>query len=79
MAASRVELFKVKALGLSTSDAELVLGGNLLRLISKVRSHIRMPSTAPSALGSVPQYAVPTAPMSATPGFTLAAYSRSAA
>jgi predicted TIM-barrel fold metal-dependent hydrolase len=44
-----VELFKVKALGLSTSDAELVLGGNLLRLISKVRSQIRMPSTAPPA------------------------------
>jgi hypothetical protein len=39
----------VKALGLSPSDTELVLGGNLLWLISKVTSHIRMPLTAPPA------------------------------
>jgi len=33
-----VELAKVRALGLPTSDEELVLGGNLLRLIARVRS-----------------------------------------
>jgi len=33
-----VELAKVRALGLSTPDARLVLGGNLLRLIGRVRT-----------------------------------------
>ena len=45
-----VELFKVKALGLSPPDAELVLGGDLLRLISKVKPRIRMLRTATAAL-----------------------------
>jgi uncharacterized protein len=47
-----VELFKVKALGLSARDAELVLRGNLRRLISKVKSHIRMPLAAAGAPGA---------------------------
>jgi predicted TIM-barrel fold metal-dependent hydrolase len=48
-----VELFKVKALGLSAWEAELVLGGNLRRLISKVKSHIRLPVTAAGAPGAI--------------------------
>jgi uncharacterized protein len=46
-----VELAKVRALGLSPSEAQLVLGGNLLRLIGRVRTRpaVRMAEVAHTA------------------------------
>jgi predicted TIM-barrel fold metal-dependent hydrolase len=46
-----LELAKVRALGLSPSEAQLVLGGNLLRLIGRVRTRpaVRMAEVAHTA------------------------------
>jgi hypothetical protein len=45
-----VELAKVRALGLSAADEQLVLGGNLLRLLAKRRRRpLAVPTTTPSA------------------------------
>jgi len=45
-----VELAKIRALSLSPSDEQLVLGGNLLRLIARVRSRpsVRLAAPAPA-------------------------------
>lgn len=48
-----VELAKVRALELSQEDEALVLGGNFLRLIAKIRRH-RPRLSAPLALSSPP-------------------------
>ncbi|MBL8169199.1 MAG: amidohydrolase family protein [Acidobacteria bacterium] len=47
-----VELAKVRALELSPADEQMVLGGNFLRLISRVRNRAKLPAavTQPSAI-----------------------------
>jgi predicted TIM-barrel fold metal-dependent hydrolase len=47
-----VELAKVKVLGLRAADEQLVLGGNFLRLISKVTTRRRPSHEEPSAVGT---------------------------
>lgn len=49
-----VELAKVRAMQLSRADEQRVLGGNLLRLIARVRQHpMRLPTAARPPLGAI--------------------------
>ena len=55
-----VELTKIRLLGLSPADEQLVLGGNFLRLISKRRRRpLALPATPPSAAPVQAEYRDP--------------------
>lgn len=50
-----VELTKIKALGLSADDEQLVLGGNFLRLIANIRKRSRLRTSITASAGMVAQ------------------------
>jgi predicted TIM-barrel fold metal-dependent hydrolase len=51
-----VELSKVRLLGFADDEEELVLGGNLLRLIRRVRRQPSVPADVPVLAASVPSH-----------------------
>ena len=54
-----VELAKVRALGLPEAQQRLVLGGNLLRLVSRVREPDERPRLPDTGTGELPAEADP--------------------